>query len=75
MSLTARQTHIMEVIRDFSKRGYSPSIAEIGAAVGITTIYGVRYQLNALERKGFLRPRLKRQHRCIVLAEPLQTAA
>ena len=75
MSLSARQEHILQVIRDLAKHGYSPALKEIGAAVGIRSTYGVRYQIAALESKGYLRPRPKGQHRCIALAEPLKAAA
>ena len=80
MSLTPRQAHIVQVIRDFSKRGYNPALTEIGAAVGIGTVYGVRYQIAALEKKGYLRRPPKKQARSIVLTDlgrlaPLKTAA
>lgn len=74
MSLSARQEHILQVIRDFAKRGYSPALKEIGAAVGIRSTYGVRHQIAALESKGYLRSRPKGQHRSIALVEPLKAA-
>jgi len=54
--LTDRQRKIIEVIRaSVSERGYPPSIREIGDAVGLTSTSSVAYQLQTLERKGFLR--------------------
>jgi repressor LexA len=54
--LTPRQRTILEVIRDsVSRRGYPPSVREIGQAVGLTSTSSVAHQLAMLERKGFLR--------------------
>jgi repressor LexA len=54
--LTTRQRRILEVIRDaVSDRGYPPSIREIGEAVGLTSTSSVHSQLEALQRKGFIR--------------------
>jgi repressor LexA len=54
--LTARQRRILETIRDaVERRGYPPSMREIGEAVGLTSPSSVAHQLTALERKGFLR--------------------
>jgi repressor LexA len=54
--LTARQRRIVEVMRDsIVDRGYPPSIREIGEAVGLTSSASVHSQLEALQRKGFIR--------------------
>jgi repressor LexA len=54
--LTTRQRRVLEVIRNsVDRRGYPPSLREIGAAVGLSSPSSVSYQLLALERKGFLR--------------------
>jgi repressor LexA len=54
--LTARQRRVLEEIRDsVERRGYPPSMREIGIAVGLTSPSSVAHQLAALERKGFLR--------------------
>lgn len=54
--LTPRQRRILEVIREqVERRGYPPSMREIGDAVGLTSTSSVSHQLHALERKGFLR--------------------
>jgi repressor LexA len=53
---TSRQRRILEVIRDaVSDRGYPPSINEIGEAVGLKSSASVHSQLEALQRKGFIR--------------------
>ena len=55
-ALTPRQRKVLEVIRNsVDRRGYPPSIREIGEAVGLTSPSSVAHQLAALERKGYLR--------------------
>ncbi|MFH9958938.1 transcriptional repressor LexA [Streptomyces roseolus] len=64
--LTARQTAIIEFIeRETSRRGYPPSMREIGAAVKLSSTSSVAHQLMALERKGALYrdPRRPRAYR------------
>ncbi|WP_026416931.1 transcriptional repressor LexA [Actinomadura oligospora] len=54
--LTQRQRMVLEVIRDsVTRRGYPPSMREIGEAVGLTSTSSVSHQLRALQRKGYLR--------------------
>ncbi|AKT51589.1 transcriptional repressor LexA [Arsenicicoccus sp. oral taxon 190] len=54
--LTARQRKILEFIRNtVERRGYPPSIREIGDAVGLASVSSVSHQLLTLERKGYLR--------------------
>lgn len=54
--LTPRQRRVLEVIREsVTKRGYPPSIREVGEAVGLTSPSSVSHQLRALEQKGFIR--------------------
>jgi repressor LexA len=54
--LTMRQRRVLEVIRNsVERRGYPPSMREIGQAVGLASPSSVSHQLAALERKGFLR--------------------
>ena len=54
--LTPRQRKVLDVIRDsVERRGYPPTIREIGEAVGLTSTSSVSYQLATLQKKGFLR--------------------
>jgi repressor LexA len=54
--LTPRQRRVLDEIRSsVERRGYPPSMREIGEAVGLTSSSSVSHQLAALERKGFLR--------------------
>ncbi len=54
--LTARQQKVLATIKDaIEKRGYPPSMREIGEAVGLTSSSSVAHQLKTLEEKGFLR--------------------
>ena len=75
MSLTARQAAVLQCIRDFSKRGYSPRLTEIARAVGLRGDSSVELHVKTLERLGNLRQRPKGQHRSIALAEPLKSVA
>ena len=54
--LTPRQRLVLDFIREaIERRGYPPSMREIGEAVGLTSPSSVAHQLGSLERKGFLR--------------------
>jgi repressor LexA len=54
--LTARQRLVLDTIREaVERRGYPPSMREIGEAVGLTSPSSVSHQLETLQRKGFLR--------------------
>ncbi|GAA1243112.1 MAG: transcriptional repressor LexA [Oryzihumus sp.] len=54
--LTARQRRVLEIIRNsVDRRGYPPSLREIGEAVGLASPSSVAHQLSMLERKGYLR--------------------
>ena len=54
--LTARQQRILSFLREaIEKRGYPPSIREIGEHVGLASSSSVAYQLRELEAKGFIR--------------------
>jgi repressor LexA len=53
--LTWRQRKVLQVIREsVQRRGYPPSMREIGEAVGLTSTSSVSYQLSTLQRKGYL---------------------
>jgi repressor LexA len=55
-TLTARQRKILRFISGWvHEHGYSPSMREIGRAVGLTSTSSVEHQLAALEAKGCLR--------------------
>ncbi len=54
--LTPRQQRVLTVIREsIERRGYPPSMREIGQQVGLTSSSSVAHQLRTLEEKGFLR--------------------
>ncbi|MBO5436545.1 MAG: hypothetical protein J6A23_02685 [Thermoguttaceae bacterium] len=55
LPLTARQREALEYIRRcVRKRGYGPTVREIGDQMGIHSPNGVVGHLTALERKGFI---------------------
>ncbi len=67
--LTDRQQEIFDAISGFvHAHGCAPSVKEIGAAVGISSTNGVVKQLDAMQRKGYLR-RQKGRARSIHLIE------
>lgn len=54
--LTPRQQRVLAHIKEcIEKRGYPPSMREIGEAVGLTSSSSVAHQLKTLEEKGFLK--------------------
>ncbi|MCW2852920.1 MAG: lexA [Nocardioides sp.] len=54
--LTPRQLRVLATIKDsIERRGYPPSMREIGQAVGLTSSSSVAHQLKTLEEKGFLK--------------------
>ena len=54
--LTPRQQKVLQHIKEaIEKRGYPPSMREIGEAVGLTSSSSVAHQLKTLEEKGFLK--------------------
>jgi len=54
--LTPRQTKILMAIKKaMETNGYPPSMREIGEAAGLSSPSSVKYQLEALEAKGWIR--------------------
>jgi len=54
-ALTDRQHEILDFItKSISKRGYPPTLREIGSHFGIRSTNGVNDHLRALEKKGYL---------------------
>lgn len=54
--LTSRQLKILQAIKNaMEERGYPPSMREIGEAAGLASPSSVKYQLEALEAKGWIR--------------------
>ena len=55
-NLTDRQRQTLQFISEaVAKRGYPPSVREIGTALGLTSSSTVHSHLQALQRKGYLR--------------------
>ncbi|MFM8965898.1 MAG: repressor LexA, partial [Actinomycetota bacterium] len=54
--LTSRQLKILQAIKSaMEEKGYPPSMREIGEAAGLASPSSVKYQLEALESKGWIR--------------------
>jgi repressor LexA len=70
MALTRRQREVLDVIRRFiDKQGYSPSLEEIGAELGLSSVATVHKHVTLLVEKGYVR-RTWNQNRSIELTEP-----
>lgn len=53
--LTARQREVLEAIREhISRKGFAPSIRELGKTLNIASLRGVTVHLDALAKKGFI---------------------
>jgi repressor LexA len=73
--LTPRQRKVLEVIRAaVERRGYPPSVREIGEAVGLTSTSSVAHQMKVLQTKGFLRRDPHRPRAVEVLLPPESSA-
>ena len=69
MALTRRQREVLEVIRAFiQKNGYSPSLEEIGGALGLSSVATVHKHVSHLVDKGLVR-RVWNQNRSIELVD------
>jgi len=56
IELTSRRKKVLDFIREYvEKRGYPPSIREIGAHLGVSGTLGVVKHLNSLERGGYIK--------------------
>jgi repressor LexA len=54
--LTPRQLKILEVIKAaIETQGYPPTMREIGTAAGLASPASVKYQLECLQQKGWIR--------------------
>jgi len=70
MALTRRQREVLDVVRHFiDKQGYSPSLEEIGAELGLSSVATVHKHVTLLVEKGYVR-RTWNQNRSIELTEP-----
>ncbi len=73
--LTPRQQRVLAVIKDsIERRGYPPSMREIGERVGLTSSSSVAHQLRMLEEKGYLK-RDPHRPRALQVFDPSDPAA
>jgi repressor LexA len=73
--LTPRQQRVLTVIKDsIERRGYPPSMREIGERVGLTSSSSVAHQLRVLEEKGYLK-RDPNRPRALSVFDPDETGA
>jgi len=84
-ALTGRQAEMLDLIRrHIAKRGYAPTLRELGALMGVRSTNGVNDHLKQLERKGYIRRDtvtargivvLGADGRCGACGQPLPAAA
>ncbi len=73
--LTARQQRVLTVIKEsIERRGYPPSMREIGERVGLTSSSSVAHQLRVLEEKGYLK-RDPNRPRALTVFDPAESDA
>ncbi|NQZ99202.1 MAG: transcriptional repressor LexA [Myxococcales bacterium] len=71
MALTRRQREIYDFIRSFvADKGYSPSLEEIGAEFGLSSVATVHKHVHHLVEKGFLRKAWNRSRSVEPVDEP-----
>lgn len=69
MALTRRQREVLDVIHGFiAKNGYSPSLEEIGEALGLSSVATVHKHVTHLVEKGYAR-RAWNQNRSIEIVD------
>ena len=75
-ALSEKQQAVLEVIQSsVARRGYPPSMREIGDAVGLASLSSVTHQLKQLELAGYIRRDPKRPRALEVVVEvPASTA-
>lgn len=71
--LTPRQDQILTFVTDQQATGFTPSMREIGAAVGLAAVSAVRAQLQNLEEAGYIRLAAGKA-RAIQVLRPTKTA-
>jgi repressor LexA len=74
--LSSRQKEILEFIKEeVNKRGYPPSVREIGEAVGLASSSTVHGHLSRLEKKGYIRRDPTKPRAIEILGEEEQFSA
>jgi len=74
--LTKRQQQILDFIESFiQKRGYPPTLRDIGDEFGIKSTNGVRVNLAALEKKQYIRRRPWLSRGIVLINVPKEQAA
>ncbi len=78
-ALSARQKAMLDFIKEeINRKGYPPTVREIGKAIGLTSTASVHSHLLALEQKGYIRRDSSKQRALEVLDQastiPAETA-
>jgi repressor LexA len=54
IGLTPKQMEVLAIIKRIGKRGFPPTISEIGIALGSKATLNVRRHLDGLQEKGYI---------------------
>ena len=74
--LSARQKAMLDFIKEeINRKGYPPTVREIGKAIGLTSTASVHSHLLALEQKGYIRRDSSKQRALEVLDQASTTPA
>lgn len=69
-----RPRRVLAFLRDFTaEHGYPPSMAEVGAAVGLTSTSSVARQLGVLETRGYIKRDPGKPRAITILDHPSDT--
>lgn len=72
-ALTAKQAELLRFIAAFQRReAYSPSYAQMAAAIGLSSKSGISRLVAALEQRGFIRRHTGATRAIEILIEPSQ---
>lgn len=75
-NLTKRQNEILDfILAEIAKKGYPPSVREIGQAIGLSSSSTVHSHLAALEKKGYIRRDPTKPRALEVFESKIQSAA
>jgi repressor LexA len=70
--LTTRQREVLEFIRDYTRdKGYPPSVRDIAAGVGLSSVSSAQAHLVTLGERGYLRRDESRPRALVLLDGPI----
>ncbi len=74
LPLSPKQAAMLRAVKRLSRGSYGPTYDELGAAVGVRSSNTVRYHLNKLEARGYLRRDPREPRSTVLLPKGLEAA-